>query len=338
MYLPFAVCGAHGKSRTGCLTIFCMRLMGLAALALMLAVAGCKDKAAAKADPKALEAQNQADQDLLARRDALLQSREQIETKKTELQAKIDEAKKNGTDTTDLETELAKLSSEANANQDELVELLKRQNESYKAQIETMRAAGGGGDSGTAEIAALSAQLQRRDNQLADMEKRLVAMAGQLSDIRDDIQKQAETCGAGGGTTIIQAPKLPSGSKYNKKDVEPILTKARGVMSKKGIASADLPGGIAGLEKEATSAMADGEYGKAFLAASTLLQNVEAIKIDKGFVAAKIARLNRVMKQKKLDDATSKQVLDLFNEVGEKYNDGDFTGANKRLQEISKLL
>jgi DNA repair exonuclease SbcCD ATPase subunit len=314
-----------------------MRLMALAVLALVVAVAGCKDKAAAKADPKALEAQNQAEQDLLARRDALLQSREQIETKKTELQAKIDEARKNGTDTTDLETELAKLSSEANANQDELVELLKRQNESYKAQIESMRAAGGGGGGG-AEIAALSAQLRSRDNQLADLEKRLVAMAGQLSDIRDDIQKQAETCGAGGGTTIIQAPKLPAGSKYSKKDVEPILTKARGVMSKKNIAMADLPGGISGLEKEAMSAMGDGEYGKAYLAASTLLQNVEAIKIDKGFVSAKIARLNRVMKQKKLDDVTSKQVLDLFNEVGEKYNDGDFTGANKRLQEIAKLL
>jgi DNA repair exonuclease SbcCD ATPase subunit len=314
-----------------------MRLMALAVLALVVAVAGCKDKAAAKADPKALEAQNQADQDLLARRDALLQSREQIESKKTELQAKIDEAKKNGSDTTDLETELAKLSSEANANQDELVELLKRQNESYKAQIESMRAAGGGGG-GNAEIAALSTQLRNRDNQLADMEKRLVAMAGQLSDIRDDIQKQAETCGAGGSTTIIQAPKLPSGSKYNKKDVEPILTKARGVMSKKNVSMSDLPGGIAGLEKEAMSAMADGEYGKAYLAASTLLQNVEAIKIDKGFVSAKIARLNRVMKQKKLDDATSKQVLDLFNEVGEKYNDGDFAGANKRLQEIAKLL
>jgi DNA repair exonuclease SbcCD ATPase subunit len=314
-----------------------MRL--LAVLALVVAVAGCKDKAAAKADPKAAEAQNQVEQDLLARRDALLQSREQLETKKTELQVKIDEAKKNGTDTTDLETELAKLSSEQTANQDELVELLKRQNESYKTQLETMRASGGGGDTGGAEISALTAQLQRRDNQLADMEKRLVAMAGQLSDIRDDIQKQAETCGAGGGTTtIIQAPKLPSGSRYTKKDVEPILTKARSLMSKKGIASADLPGGISGLEKEATSAMADGEYGKAFLAASTLYQNVDQIKIDKGFVSAKIARLNRVMKQKKLDDATSKQVLDLFNEVGDKYNDGDFTGANKRLQTIAGLL
>lgn len=335
MYLPYGVCGGHGKCRPGCLTIFfTMRLVVLAAL---LALAGCKDKAAAKADPKAQAAQDQADQDLLARRDALLQSREQLETKKTELQAKIDETRKAGGDTADLETELAKLSTEQTANQDELVELLKRQNESYKAQLESMKAAGGGGDS-SAEIAGLSAQLRSRDSQLADMEKRMIAMAGQLSDIKDDIAKQAETCGAGGTTTIIQAPKLPAGSKYNKHDVEPLLTKARSTMSKKGIASEDLPGGIAGLQKEATAAMADGDYGKAFLAASTLLQNVEAIKIDKTFVSNKIARLNRQMKAKKLDDATSKQVLDLFNEVGDKYNDGDFAGANKRLQTIAGLL
>lgn len=315
--------------------------MRLVVLAALLALAGCKDKAAAKADPKAQAAQDQADQDLLARRDALLQSREQLETKKTELQTKIDAARKAGDDTSELEAELAKLSTEQTANQDELVELLKRQNESYKAQLESMKAAGGGGGGGdsSAEIATLSAQLRSRDSQLADMEKRLVAMAGQLTDIKDDIAKQAETCAGGGGTTtIIQAPKLPAGSKYNKHDVEPLLTKARSTMSKKGIASADLPGGIAGLEKEATSAMGDGDYGKAFLAASTLLQNVEAMKIDKTFVSNKIARLNRQMKAKKLDDATSKQVLDLFNEVGDKYNDGDFAGANKRLQTIAGLL
>jgi DNA repair exonuclease SbcCD ATPase subunit len=306
-------------------------------LVLLLAV-GCKDKASAKPDPKVTEAAEKAEQDLLARRDALLQSREKLEEEKSKLQAKIDETRKAGGDTTELETELAKLSSEADANQDALVELLRKQNESYKAELEALRVSGGGGGDKT-EIAALSAQLQRRDGQLADMEKRLVTMAGQLGAIRDDIQKQAETCGAGGGTTtIIQAGKLPSGSRYSKRDVEPILTKVRGIMSKRGISSSDLPGGIAGLEKEATGAMADGEYSKAFLAATTLLQNVDAIKIDKGFVSQKIARLNRVMKAKKLDDATGKQVLDLFNEVGEKYNDGDFTGANRRLNAIANLL
>ena len=111
MYLPFGVCGAHRNSDTGCLTIFFMRLLALAWLAVIAAVAGCKDKASAKSDPKAIEAQQQAEQDLLARRDALLQSRAQLETRKTELQAKIDEAKQAGTDTTELETELAKLSS-----------------------------------------------------------------------------------------------------------------------------------------------------------------------------------------------------------------------------------
>lgn len=298
------------------------------------AAAGCKDKADAKST--APTAPDQADTELLARRDELLQSREQLDVEKTKLRAQIDEARKSGGDTTELESQLAKLSSEADANQDELVELLKRQNEAYKVQLEAMRGQGGGDRD---QIAALTAQLQRRDGQLADMEKKLVAMAGQLTEIRSDIQKQAETCGAGGGTTtIIQAAKLPAGARYSKRDVEPLLTKTRALMSKRGIAQADLPSGIAGLEREATSAMADGDYSKAFLAATTLYQNVDALKVDKNFVSQKIARLNRLMKTKKLDDAASKQILDLFNEVGEKYNDGDFGGANKRLNTIAGLL
>jgi chromosome segregation ATPase len=324
------------RSGGAAVSLVLVGVVGLVGLAGLGGLAGCKDKADAKADPAVTAAADQADQDLLARRDALLTSRDKIGEEKSKLEAQINEARQAGGDTSELESQLAKLSTEQDANQDELLELLKRQNETYKAQLESLRGQGG---SDKAEIAALSAQLQRREGQLADMEKKIGSMVGQLADIRSDIQKQAENCSAGGGTTtIIQAPKLPSGARYSKKDVEPLLTKTRGLMSKRGITSADLPSGIASLEKEATSAMADGDYSKAFLAATTLHQNVDGMKVDKNFVSSKIARLNRQMKAKKLDDATSKQVLDLFNEVGEKYNDGDFSGANKRLNTIAGLL
>ena len=77
-------------------------------------------------------------------------------------------------------------------------------------------------------------------------------------------------------TTILAAPShAPSGSRYTKRDVEPLLKQARSRMQSKGILLADLPAPTQGLEKEATSAMADAEYGKAFLAASTFNQAVQ---------------------------------------------------------------
>lgn len=309
-----------------------MRLAWLGVV-VALATAGCKDKADGKAQA-ATAVPDQADQDLLARRDALLQSREQLEEQKTQLQVQIDEAKKTGADTLELETQLAKLSSEQNANQDELLEVFKRQNEAYKIQLEALRGQGG---SDRTEIAALTAQLQRRDGQLADMEKKLVGLAGQLTDIRADIQKQAETCSTGGGTTIIQAGKT-SGSKYNKRDVEPLLTKARAVMSKRGIQMSDLPSYVGKLEKDATNAMASGDYNSAYFTATSFYEEVDKVKINKEFVAEKIARLNRAVKAKKLDDNVRKQVLDLFNKVGDKFNDGDHAGANRALNDILALI
>ena len=312
-----------------------MRFGGAGLLVLLaISITGCKDKASANADPKATEAAAKAEADLLARRDTLLQSRAKLEEQRTELQTKIEETKKAGGDTSDLESQLADLSTKQSANKDELVELLKSENDRLRDEL---KAAKGQSAGATSEIAALSSQLQRRDAQIADMERKLGGVAGQLTEIRAEIQKQGEQCA--GGTTILAAPShAPSGSRYTKRDVEPLLKQARSRMQSKGILLADLPAPTQGLEKEATSAMADGEYGKAFLAASTFNQAVQEVKIDKGFVANKIARLNKQVKAKKLDNDKSKQVLELFNEVGEKYNDGDFSGANKRLNQIASQI
>ena len=55
-------------------------------------------------------------------------------------------------------------------------------------------------------------------------------------------------------TTIIQTVDA-KGSQYTKKDVEPLLSKARSEMAKKGLLRSDLPPAAQGLEKEATDAM-----------------------------------------------------------------------------------
>ena len=314
-------------------------LVGGAGLLVLLAisVSGCKDKASANVDPKAAQAAAKAEQDLLARRDSLLQSRTKLEEERTALQTKIEETKKAGGDTSELETKLAELKAQESANKDELVEFLRGENDKMRDELKTLRGQAAATTGGNAEIAQLSAQLQRRDAQIADMEKKLVAVASQLGEIRADIQKQSEQCA--GGTTILAAPShKESGSRYGKRDVEPLLKQARSRMQSKGILLADLPGPTQGLEKEATNAMSDGEYGKAFLAASTFNQAVQEVKIDKTFVSNKIARLNRIVKGKKLEGDKSKQVVELFNEVGDKYNDGDFAGANKRLNQIASQI
>jgi hypothetical protein len=151
-------------------------------------------------------------------------------------------------------------------------------------------------------------------------------------------EREKNTCsGGGGGTTIIQTVD-PKGTKYNKRDVEPVLKKARETMSKKGILAADLPAQAAGLEKEATKAMADGDFGPARFAAQQLLATVEAIKVDRSFISTKIGRLSKRMKGATLDEAKQKEVDDLFADATSKYGDGDYVGANKKLNSIYRAI
>jgi hypothetical protein len=173
-------------------------------------------------------------------------------------------------------------------------------------------------------VASREAQLAAREAQLAEREK---AQA----------QREKETCSGGGTMTIVQAPARP-GEKYTKKDVEPLLSKARATMAKKGLIGADLPGPVAGLEGEATKAMGEGDWGRAYLAASQLAGTVDAIKIDRAFITAKYARLNSRVTGGKYDEATTAQLTDGMREVLQKYGDGDFGAANRRLNQLAGLV
>jgi hypothetical protein len=312
-----------------------VRWLGGLVLVVVAICSACKENGKAKADPNAAKAAAQAEEDLLARRDALLSSRQQLDDEKAKLEAQLVEAKKAGTDTSEIETKLAEVTTQQTANQGELLDFYRRQNEQYKIELDALRSSTAGSKS--TDTAQLLAQLQKRDAQLAEMEKKLGALAGQLTDIRADIQKQSESCSGGGGSTIIAAT-LPKGSRYSKSDVMDVLKKARKERDKRGIQLADLQGGIAGLEKEATSSMEDGDMGKAYLAATTLLQAIEGTKIDKGFVTEKMKRVNRAVKAVKLDDSKNREVSELLKEIGDRYNDGDFPGANKRLNEVLRKL
>ncbi len=83
-----------------------------------------------------------------------------------------------------------------------------------------------------------------------------------------------------------------------------MVARARAMMAKKGILLGDLPGPAQGLEGESTRAMAEGDWGKAYFAASQLVATVEGIKIDRAFIQAKTGRLSTQVKASKVDDST----------------------------------
>src|SRR4030095_11160373 len=98
-------------------------------------------------------------------------------------------------------------------------------------------------------------------------------------------------------------------------------------------------GPAAGLEAESTKAMADNDWGKAYLAAAQLAATVDAIKIDRGFITAKYGRLNsKVSANKALDEATRQQLTDGMKEVLQKYGDGDFSSANRKLNALYSVV
>ena len=105
-------------------------------------------------------------------------------------------------------------------------------------------------------------------------------------------------------------------------------------MGDRGILGSDLPGNVRELEKEATDAMKDADYGRAYLAANQLFKTVSVLPIDKNFIQAKSARISSAAKGKTLDGGTQKQVDDLFADATSKFVDGDYKGANKKLNAI----
>ena len=151
-------------------------------------------------------------------------------------------------------------------------------------------------------------------------------------------RREKETCGVGTTTTIVQQVDGSKGSKYTKRDVEPVLQKARRKMNDKGMLPTDLPSPAQALEQEAVAAMKDGDYGKAKFAADELYATVDSMKIDKAFISAKIGRLNAAMKGKSLDGDRKKEADALFRGATSDYGDGRFPSANGKLNKIYALI
>jgi hypothetical protein len=294
---------------------------------------GCKGKGDANSapDPAALKAQ----QELIARRDALLAQRQKLAGERDKLSEEIKQVEATGGDTTELAKKRADLEQQLQG-QDAELDAIRTNVEVTLAKIAAAGDAAAGLASREANMGTREASLGtredrvgRREAQMAERERVLAQRETQLA------QREKETCGAA-APVIVQQVAAPKGGNYTRKEIEPLLSRARATMNKKGILSGDL-GPAGSLETDATKAMADGDWGKAYLAAAQLAATVDQIKIDRNFVSAKHGRLHARVKSSKLDETTSQALTEGMKEVLQKYGDGDFAAANRKLNQLWAL-
>ncbi len=300
-----------------------MRIAGLLVLlCLSGVVGGCKNKGDAAPDPNAAKAQA----DLIARRDALLKQRQQLQSDKEKIEAEISDVKAKGGDATDLEKKRADIDNQLETQTSEIINNLSSKVEAAIQQS---------GDK-TAVVAAREAEVGSRERTLADREAKLAERERALATREAEAaQRWKDSCSVGAAPMIIQAPK---GGTYTKKDVSDLIGKAKATMAKKGILMSDLPGPTQQLESEASKAMNENDFSKAYFAAAQLAGQVDAIQINRAFIQAKTARLQTQVKSSKVDDSTNQQLDATIRDVMQKYNDGDFAAANKRLNALAGML
>jgi hypothetical protein len=302
-----------------------------AVVLLTVAVAGgCKDKDK-KSTGTVVASANAGDEALIARRDALLKSRQSLKDQKEALVAERAKVVQAGGDPAEIDKKVEELQTQEatlSSQESDIVEQLMEERK-------TLLAAAQGGTDAAAQVAVREQGIAGREKTVAAREDRVAQREAEIAAREKALGiREKETCGAGAApTTIIQTVDA-KGSKYDKRDVEPLLKKARGVMGDRGILLSDLPGNVRELEKEATDAMGDADYGRAYLAANQLFKTVSVLPIDKNFIQAKSARISAAAKGKTLDGGTQKQVDDLFSDATSKFVDGDYKGANKKLNAI----
>ncbi len=270
--------------------------------------------------------------EVISRRDALNRERQKVaadrqalEERKRALQAHGGDAKEVDAEEKALAAREAKLDADESEVQKKLDTLLSR----YRVEA-TSTAATADATRREAQVVAREKDVGRREAALADRERGLADREKELA------KRERDTCG-GPPTTIVQT--VPDrGSKYTRRDVEPLLASARRKMAEKGLLASDLPTPAKGLEREATAAMGAGDWGKAKFAADQLVVTIESVRVDKSFIQAKVDRLNSTIKGSKLAGESQKQVDDLFREATADWGDGKFTAANSKLNRIYGLL
>lgn len=304
-----------------------MRRAGILVILVVLAasVAGCKNKGdggSGAPDPEALKAQ----QELIARRDKLLEDRKNLQAERDKIDLEIKKIETEGGDATELKTKRAELDSQ-----------LETQNSNLISMVGNGKIDGAAGDKATA-VAGREASIASREKLVAEREARIADREKGLAQRESEAaQRWKDSCNTGGAPLIIQQA-APKGGNYTAKDVGGLIQKAKNAMNKKGLINSDLPGPAQGLEGEATKAMNENDMSKAYFAAAQLVATVDAVQVNRAFIQAKMARLSAQAKASKLDEATNKELAATLGDVMNSYNNGDFGAANSRLNKMAGKL
>jgi hypothetical protein len=300
-----------------------MRFVGF--VLVLALVAGCKSKGEAEAapDPAALKAQ----QDLLARRDKLLEQQQELQQKKSKINDEITEIEKQGGDASAKKKEAADLDTQ-------ITNSVGTQLQDLNSKLDTIKTSGDRSAqiaTREAEVANREAQVAARERSIAEREKSLIQRDSDLAN------RWKDSCASTAAPVIIQqAP--PKGGSYSKKEVSDMIARARAGMAKKGVLNADLPTAAQSLEDTAGKALADNNTDKAYFAANQLVSMVDGIVINRDFIKLKMARVQAQLKSSKQDDATNQQLSGILKEVISNFGDGDFNAANKRLNQLVSQL
>jgi hypothetical protein len=297
-----------------------MRIVGL--LLLVCLSTACKNKGndadGSAPDPAALKAQ----QELIARRDKLLEAREKLKTldgEITQIQATGGDASEKIKERTELNTQIE------SSTQDLLGEV--------SSKIDSIKLTG----DKSAQISSREATLSQREKLISEREKDLAAREKDFLKAQSDAaQRWKDSCSmTAAAPVIIQQPK---GGSWTNRDVTAQLQKAHSIMNKKGIVNSDLLGPAHGFENDATKAMNDNDMSRAYIAAANLVASVDAIVVNRDFVRTKMGRVNAQFKATKVDEGTNKQLQNLLGDVTNSYSNGDFGAANKKLNQVIALL
>jgi hypothetical protein len=293
-------------------------------LLVVCLTAGCKNKgqdADAAPDPAALKAQ----QELIARRDKLLDARQKLQQDRDKIDAEIKEIQAKGGDASEQLKKREELDSQIETSTSDLIGMVNSKLDSLSKDK-------------SAQVAAREADLASREKTVADREARIAERERLLAN-RDaeSAARWKESCSTGAAPVIIQQTTAKGGN-WTNKDVTALLQKARRDMNKKGLINSDLPGPAANYESDATKAMNDNDMSRAYIAAANLVGTIDALVVNRAFIQQKTARIQSQAKATKLDEATNKDLQDIIKDVMNSYNNGDFAAANKRLNQAAATI
>ena len=292
-----------------------------------------------------------SEEELLKKRGALIKLRRELHRKRMELEKKKQElAGKDPAAAKDLEAQEASLREKERQIMAQEQAILKQLDRLFdqraallskaKSVLQVASAGRGVPDIAKREhaIAVREKEVARREAELAKREAELAKREAELAKREKELAKGC--AGFAAPSIVVPRISLPAagGKRYSKADVEATYGKAMHILSSKGILTRDLPGPVAKLRSDVRKYLRSKEYARAKFAADQFLAYAKALKVDRAFVAAKIARLNRIIQKKRLSPDTQRKVNRLFTAAVSAYSDGNFRRANAQLNRIYGLL